>query len=127
MFFLVVSIIILTACSPRYISVPEYHEKTVYKVDTVSSRDSIFIHDSVSVTHWGETVTIDKYHIVYRDRWRDRVKIDSFLKTDTVAVIKEVEKAESTWSKIKRYTLSIAIVFILVFICFILKLINKKM
>jgi len=84
---------LLMGCqSTRYVTVPESHTTIVQRRDTIAMRDSIHVHDSICVTHWGDTVYMDRWHTVYRDRWRDRVRVDSFIQRDTVTVIREVEK-----------------------------------
>lgn len=93
------SITFLPGCSPRII------EKVVYQHDTtvVHRRDSIIRRDSVYVKEWmkGDTVYIEKYkdRYIYRDRWRDSIKIVR----DSVSIehIKEVkvEKPLSWWQK----------------------------
>lgn len=96
---LLLFITFLPGCSPRII------EKVVYQRDTtvVHHRDSIIHRDSIYVKEWmkGDTVYIEKYkdRYIYRDRWRDSIKIVR----DSVAVetIKEVkvEKPLSWWQK----------------------------
>lgn len=91
----------LPGCSPRII------ERVVYQHDTtvVHKRDSIIRRDSVYVKEWmkGDTVFIEKYkdRYIYRDRWRDSVRVVR----DSVAVetIKEirVEKPLSWWQRSK--------------------------
>lgn len=83
----------LCSCaSTRIVTVPEYHEVVVHQRDTTSLRDSVFVHDSICITHLGDTVIQKEYHVVYRDRWRDRLRVDSFIERDTLTVVKEVEK-----------------------------------
>ena len=80
---------ILCACSPRII------ERVVYQKDTtvVHHRDTTFRRDSVYIREWmkGDTVYIEKYkdRFVYRDRWRDSIRVVR----DSVAVetIREVK------------------------------------
>jgi hypothetical protein len=64
---------------------------------TKHQRDSIYVekHDSIVMQTKGDTVTIDRWHL--RDRWRDRVMVDTFYqsKTDTVYIEKENKKAQS--------------------------------
>ena len=89
----------LPSCSPRII------ERVVYQHDTtvVHKRDSIIRMDSVYVKEWmrGDTVYIEKYkdRYIYRDRWRDSIKIVR----DSISIehIKEVkvEKPLSWWQK----------------------------
>ena len=113
--------IILSSCaSTRIVTVPEYHEVVVHQRDTTSQRDSIFIQDSICITHWGDTILQKEYHVIYRDRWRDHLRIDSFIQRDTLTVVKEVEKPPNRWQQTKMrlgstllWLLSAAIVFFL--------------
>lgn len=93
---------ILTACTTtRYVTVPEQHTVYSHNRDTVAQRDSIFMHDSIIVTHWGDTVRIVENHTIYRDRWRDRLRVDSFIQRDTITVVKEVEKPPNRWQRFR--------------------------
>ena len=94
-------ILFLPGCSPRII------EKVVHQSDTtvVHHRDSIIRRDSIYVKEWmkGDTVFIEKYkdRYIYRDRWRDSIRVVR----DSVAVetIKEVkvEQPLSWWKRAK--------------------------
>lgn len=94
--------IIFSSCSStRIVTVPEYHEVVVHQRDTTSVRDSIFVHDSICITTLGDTIVLKEYHVVYKDRWRDRLRVDSFIQRDTLTIVKEVEKPPSRWQKTK--------------------------
>lgn len=88
---------LLTSCrSVRYVSVPEYHQTVVHQRDTVTRIDSVVIHDSVAVneSRRGDTIllTTVKWRTQYRDRWRDRLRTDTFIQRDTVTVVLPAEK-----------------------------------
>ena len=51
----------------------------------------------------GDTVTVERFKIVYRDRWRDRLRVDSFVQRDTVTIVKEVEKPPSRWQQTQQH------------------------
>ena len=97
----ILTITCLPGCSPKFI------EKVVYQKDTtvVHKRDSIVRRDSIYVKEWmkGDTVFIEKYkdHYIYRDRWRDSIRVVR----DSVAIetVKEVqvEKPLSWWQKLR--------------------------
>ena len=88
----------------EYVSVPEYHTDTLRTIQL--QRDSIYMRDSIYVTKEmrGDTLymTIGKVQTQYRDR----VRIDTayISKTDSVTVVKEVEKIPGTWDRIKNGT-----------------------
>lgn len=98
----VVGIVFSSCSSTRIVTVPEYHEVVAHQRDTTSARDSVFVHDSVFVALRGDTVVMKEYHVVYKDRWRDRLRVDSFVQRDTVTVVKEVEKPPSWWQQKKQ-------------------------
>lgn len=90
---------ILSSCSPKVVTVPEYHTEYVVKTDTLLRLDSIYKHDSVSVYVKGDTIfkdkyiTLDKYHNVYK------TKTDSFVKTDSIKTPVFVEKSLTKWER----------------------------
>lgn len=81
---------------------PEYHEVVVHQRDTTSQRDSIFVHDSICIAQRGDTILLKEYHTIYKDRWRDRLRIDSFIQRDTVTLVKEVAPPGS-WQRTKMH------------------------
>ena len=63
-----VAVVVLSSCTTtRYISVIEHTTDTL--VQRVVERDSIHVHDSIRVSEKGDTVTIERWHTQYRDRW----------------------------------------------------------
>ena len=86
---------VLTGCKTiEYVPVVEHevHHDSIYL--TKVQRDSIWLHDSVSVVEKGDTVRIEKWHT----RYVERLRVDTLYKykTDSIPVpyevIKEVEK-----------------------------------
>ena len=93
---------LLSSCgSTKYVEVPVEHIVYVFKTDTMLKTDSVFCHDSVYVHSKGDTLLIEKWHTKYRDRIEYRVKTDSFIKVDSIAVPYPVEKKLSKWQQIK--------------------------
>ena len=67
-FLLVVAVVVLSSCTTtRYIPVIEHATDTL--VQRVVERDSIHVHDSIRVSEKGDTVTIERWHTQFRDRW----------------------------------------------------------
>ena len=63
-----VAVVVLSSCTTtRYIPVIEHATDTL--VQRVVERDSIHVHDSIRVSEKGDTVTIERWHTQYRDRW----------------------------------------------------------
>ena len=88
----------LPSCSPRIIE----KVRTEYIAQEVHHRDTIITRDSVYIREWmqGDTVFVDRYRdrYVFRDRWRDsiRVQVDSF----AVERVKEVQVEKPlSWGK----------------------------
>jgi hypothetical protein len=94
---IVLAAILMAGCKTkeRIMMVETTRTDTTYI--TRHQRDSIYImqHDSIVMQTKGDTVTIDRWHL--RDRWRDRVMVDTFYqsKTDTVYIEMENKKAQS--------------------------------
>jgi hypothetical protein len=92
----------------------------VNTTDTLVERDSIWCYDSIYVEKDGDTVTIYKTKILYKDKWRDRVLRDSVIKVDSIQVPYPVEKQLTKWEKTKMSVGGISIGFCLLLIILIL-------
>ena len=90
---------VLAGCKTKYVAVPEYHNVYVEKHDTLVHRDSIFEKDSVLIMMNGDTVTIYKTKILYKDRWRERIVYRDSIRTDSIRVPYPVEKELTFWQK----------------------------
>ena len=79
--------------SIRYVPVETVRTDTLYQ--TVLQRDSIHIHDSVTIREKGDTVMIEHW----RTQWRDRLQRDTVYRsrTDSVKVPYPVERQLSRW------------------------------
>ena len=91
-------VVALPGCSPRIIE----KVRTEYVAQEVHHRDTIITRDSVYIREWvkGDTVFVDRFRdrYVFRDRWRDsiRVQVDSF----AVERVKEVQVEKPlSWGK----------------------------
>lgn len=93
---LIMLILSLCSCrSVRTITVPEIHKEVVHQRDTLALKDSVFVHDSITVEIVrGDTTYLytTRWRTEYRDRWRDRVVDHNILKVDTLTQVVEVEK-----------------------------------
>jgi hypothetical protein len=86
----------LTSCrTVQYVHVPEYHNDTTYI--TKQQRDSIYLHDSISVKEKGDTVLIEKW----RTKYVERMRTDTLYlhKSDSVAVPYPVPATLSRWQQ----------------------------
>lgn len=81
--------------SIRYVPVETVRTDTLYQ--KVLQRDSIHIHDSVTIREKGDTVMIEHW----RTQWRDRLQRDTVYRsrTDSVQVPYPVERQLSHWEQ----------------------------
>ena len=99
--WILVFLLLLCSCkSTKYIEVPvevekakiEYIDK--FQRDSIDTRDSIYVADSIFIYVKGDTVTqvqksyIYKYKIIYKDK----LVTDTVCKIDSIPYIKTVEK-----------------------------------
>lgn len=116
-------------CSCRTV---KYVPVETIKVDTTYinklQRDSIYLLDSVYIKEKGDTVFIEKYKYLYRDKLvRDTQYI---AKTDSIQVPYPVEKVLTRWQQLKLelggWALGIIIMVSLVFIIWIVYKFKRK-
>lgn len=88
----------LASCrSVRYVPAETVRSDTVY-MNRVE-RDSVVRYDSVYVRDKGDTVWLERYKYVYRDKWRtDTLYVG---RSDTVRVPYPVERELSRWERVK--------------------------
>lgn len=124
-FIVLMMIILFNSCSPKVIYVPEYHTEVVTRTDSVVKIDSVHVKDSVIIKQAGDTIEIDRWHTEYKDRWRERVVVDSFIKVDSVSVPYPVEKKLSKWQQAKvdwgGWAMLFVVVLIFLFLIFALR------
>lgn len=82
--------------SIQYVPVETVRTDTLYL--KVIQRDSIHIHDSVTIREKGDTVMIEHW----RTQWRDRLQRDTVYRsrTDSVQVPYPVERQLSRWEQV---------------------------
>ena len=91
----------LCSCSPRVITVPEVHTEYVYRTDSFVKRDSIHVMDSVFIREKGDTVWVERWKALYRDIYRDVVRVDTIVRLDSIPYKVEVEKPLTWWQEKK--------------------------
>ena len=91
-------IVLLTGCkSVKYVPVETVRFDTTY-INKVQ-RDSVVRYDSVYVREKGDTVWLEKFRYVYRDKWRtDTLYVN---RTDSVRVPYPVERELGRWERVK--------------------------
>lgn len=99
--WILVFLLLLCSCkSTKYIEVPvevdkvkiEYVDK--FQKDSIDTRDSIYVTDSVFIYVKGDTVTQVYKSYIYKDKiiYKDKLVIDTVCKVDSIPYIKTVEK-----------------------------------
>jgi hypothetical protein len=92
-------VLAVAGCSPKIIE----KVRTEYITETVHHRDTTYSRDSVYIREWmkGDTVFVDRFRdrYIYRDRWRDSVRVEE--KHDTTTVQVKVDKPLSFVQKAK--------------------------
>lgn len=108
--------------SIRYVPVETISTDSLYL--SVHERDSIHIKDFVCIKEKGDSVIVDKWHTVYRDRrTRDTIYIE---KEKEVMVPYPVEKELTWWQKTKLELGEFSIGVILVLLIVVIWLVKKK-
>lgn len=97
-----------TSCkSVEYVPVIEHHTDTLIKTNV--QRDSVYVHDSVTVTQKGDTVLMDRWHTKYVEKQvHDTTyvsKIDSIPAPYPVEV--KVEKQLTWWQQTRMHLANI--------------------
>ena len=94
---MIVAVALLSGCkSIQYVPVETVKTDTLYQ--KVVQRDSIHVHDSVTIRLKGDTVIFEKYHTKYIDRLlRDTVYRS---RVDSIAVPYPVERKLSKWEQV---------------------------
>lgn len=89
----------LSGCKTKYVPMEKVVCREVLKHDTLHTSDSVFVHDSVFIRQNGDIRYIDRWHekTVFKNVYK--VKVDSFLKRDSIPVPYPVEKELSKWEQ----------------------------
>jgi hypothetical protein len=116
---------VLTASCRVIKEVPVETTKVEYRDRLVYNTDSVYIRDSISVKEKQDTVFIEKYRTIYRDKLRtDSVFIE---KRDSVDVPIIIQKELSKFQKsLYHFGIFCAVAIVLVVICYIVVWIIKR-
>lgn len=99
--WILIFLLLLCSCkSTKYIEVPvevekvriEYVDK--FQKDSIDTRDSIYVADSVFIYVKGDTITQVQKSYIYKDKivYKDKLVTDTICKIDSIPYIKTVEK-----------------------------------
>lgn len=111
--------LLLAGCKTVYVPVKEIHTEYITKHDSVLKSDSVYLHDSVYIHAKNDTVFFEKWHTKYRDRIKEVVRIDSFIKNDSIPIPYPVERKLNLWERTKMDFGGIAIVIALISFIFV--------
>lgn len=111
--------------SVRTITVPEIHKEIVRQRDTLALKDSIFVHDSITVEIVrGDTTYLytTRWRTEYRDRWRDRIVKENVFLTDSVPVVVEVEKPPNFINRLRlSFPMAITLTVLILILSYFIK------
>lgn len=107
----------LTVCALLGSCKPQERILTIvtHTVDTLRltqvHRDSIYMHDSIHVSEKGDTVTVERWHTRWRDRWHSdtvyRARTDSV--PYPVEVVRKVPAELTWWQQTRLYIANAAL------------------
>ena len=92
-------VVFLSGCRTKYIPIEKIVYQTAIKHDTLHTSDSVFVRDSIYLRQKGDTCYLDRWHekTVFKNVYM--VKVDSFLKRDSIPVPYPVEMELSKWEQ----------------------------
>jgi hypothetical protein len=79
-----------------------------YRANTLTDRETVYIHDSTVVRETKDTLVIERQRLV--NVFRDRLRTDTVIRTDTVRAVQTVsetiriENATTLWQKLQIWT-----------------------
>lgn len=96
---LLLVVVLLSGCRTKYIPIEKFVYQNAIKHDTLHTSDSVFVRDSIYLRQKGDTCYLDRWHekTIFKNVYK--VKVDSFLKRDSVPVPYPVEKELSKWEQ----------------------------
>lgn len=113
--------LMLCSCGTQRNNSNSVQAKTQY-VERVF-RDSVFMHDSVFVKQQADTVIFTRYKTIFRDR----VRVDTLWRCDTLQIVKEVIKEHKSKNFLSfKNLLLVALVFLLLWKSGIISIIKKE-
>ncbi len=118
---------IFSACQTvRYVPVETVRTDTLYQ--KVVQRDSIHVHDSVTIREKGDTVMIEHW----RTQWRDRLLRDTVYRSriDTIQVPYPVERKLTKWQSFcidyGKLTLGASVLLVIFIVIWLVRQFRKR-
>ena len=92
-------VVFLSGCRTKYIPIEKIVYQNAIKHDMLHTSDSVFVRDSIYLRQNGDTCYLDRWHekTVFKNVYM--VKVDSFLKRDSIPVPYPVERELSKWDQ----------------------------
>lgn len=90
---------LMSGCKTSYVPMEKFVYRDVVKCDTLHTSDSIFVHDSVLSSQKGDTLFVDRWHKKVVMKTQYKVRVDSFIRRDSIPVPYPVEKQLSKWEQ----------------------------
>ena len=90
---------LMSGCKTSYVPMEKFVYRDVVKCDTLHTSDSIFVHDSVSSSQKGDTLFVDRWHKKVVMKTQYKVRVDTFIRRDSIPVPYPVEKQLSKWEQ----------------------------
>lgn len=99
--FIFALLLSLSSCSPKVYNPISSRDSSYYgHRDSIYVRDSIYIDRTITIREKGDTIYITEFQDRYRDRWRDRVVVDTLWRDKAVEITVPVEKPLTWWQKL---------------------------
>ena len=92
-------VVFLSGCRTKYIPIEKIVYQKAIKHDTLHTSDSVFVRDSIFLRQKGDTCFLDRWHekTIFKNVYK--VRVDSFLKRDSIPVPYPVERELSKWEQ----------------------------
>ena len=94
-------LMMLQGCRTKYVSVPEYHNVSVNKHDTLTKHDSVYQKEFVDRYVKGDTIYLTKTKVDYRFRNLYKTRYRDSLKIDSIRVPYPIERKLNKWENLK--------------------------
>lgn len=124
--FLCLMCLLCGCTTTRYVPVETVKTEYITKTDSFFQKDSVFLKDSVFIHSKNDTVWYERWHTKYIDKVREVVRVDSFIKSDSIQIPYPIEKKLTRWQQIKIDLGGEAIVLIVVVIFIYIWLVIRR-
>lgn len=86
------------SCKTKYVEIPIEKIKTEIEYRDKVKRDSIFTHDSIIIHSKGDTIWMEKYKTLYKEKLRiDSVEVEKIVLQDKPVIVEKSKPYYPTW------------------------------